>query len=100
MSRAKQNLDEHRFNLIAIKNRIPSGDLNKTMMQIDPEIAPLSLFLPSANDNKLLMYEFTVLIGRTLTKYFPALEWMKGHVPQHISHKYSKEMSNKSEVVS
>lgn len=39
------------------------------------------------------------LVSRILTTYFPALAFLARVVPKHILHKYSKKMSEKSEVV-
>lgn len=40
-----------------------------------------------------------ILVSRILTQYFPALSFLVSVVPKHILHRYSKEMSKKSEVV-
>ncbi len=43
--------------------------------------------------------EFKILVGRTLQKYVPELDWLNKYVPDHISHKYTKGTTIKSEIV-
>lgn len=37
-------------------------------------------------------------MGRTLVKYFPAMEWMEPCIPSHIPHQYSQQMESKSQI--
>ena len=46
------------------------------------------------------MPNFEKLVTRILVKYVPGLEHIFSKVSNHVEHKYSKQMSQKSKVVS
>ena len=65
------------------------------------EVNMCDKILPSSEDYRLLKNDFAVIISRMITAYLPFFgEDFKGLVQQHIPHKYTNEMCNKSEVVS
>lgn len=49
-------------------------------------------------DLKTIKSNLLVIVQRVLTKYIPDLAFLGSVVPDHILHKYSKEMSTKSDV--
>lgn len=98
MTMAKQNRDIHWVNHQMFFNRVSGNSLSKQAPQ-----APLFLqtvsnmtFLPSANDQLKQRSNYIVLISRMLVEYFNAFQPFKDVCIQHIPHKYSKEMSEKS----
>ena len=56
-------------------------------------------FLPSVADINAVKANLTILVARILVKHISALSFLSRVVPQHIHHKYSKEMASKSDVV-
>ena len=98
-----QKLCLHYFQSCAIKDRIDLSSLSSSMKSnTKPTLNNMmSAIRPSAEDNKAISLNFVTLISRILIdnmSYF-YLTFSDLFVP-HISHKYSKEMQKKSEVVS
>ena len=95
-----QSQSLHYFNLYAVCDRIDFSLFSCESSIIDPANLDMSVFLPSAADKDALFDNFTILISRILCGYFPTLCEYVSSVTQHIPHKYSREMSSKSHVVS
>jgi len=55
--------------------------------------------LPGPSTQKTLEQNFEILIARSLVNYLPAFKPLKGNVNQHITHQFTKELSQKSQVV-
>ena len=57
-------------------------------------------YLLTSEEIKKLQSDFKVLVGRIFLEFFkqPQFAAVKKLVPQHILHRYTKEMSSKSEV--
>lgn len=81
-----------------------SGSLKFSILFTEnPEITkskPESGIFPDGNTTKVLHESNKTLIARTLVKFVPSFELFQKNVPHHIKHQYSKEMAEKSEVVS
>ena len=57
--------------------------------------------IPNENDYQSLKSNFFVLVSQIIVEYMPFFNTdYKGIPQQHIPHKYTKQMSSKSEVVS
>ena len=57
--------------------------------------------IPTEEDYKSLKSDFSVLVSRAIVKFLPFFSAdYKDLAQSHIPHRYSKEMSAKSEVVS
>ena len=56
--------------------------------------------LPNPSTHELLARDMSIHIARCITTYLPAFKGFSKVVPWHINHKYSEEMSHKSEIVS
>lgn len=57
--------------------------------------------IPDGSDYQLLKANFTTLVSRIIVKHMPFFSAdCRGIPQQHIPHKYSRQMSSKSEVVS
>ena len=94
-----QNKSLHYVQLYAVKDRVNLSQLSQTFPSIC-EVA-LDTILPSDEDNASLMENMSILIARVIVNRIPFFNNdFKKLVPNHIQHKYSKEMCNKSEVVS
>ena len=99
MTSDDQNKDFHWCNHNAYLDRVNPTHLADDSPIADLEDVPNSTFLPSFNDQNLLLSDFTVLVGRVLVENFSAFEIFKDVIPLHIKHKYSDEMKNKTETV-
>ena len=90
MTMAKQNRDVHWVNHQMFLNRV-SGNLS-------PNEAPQRDLqaVPNASDQLRQRFNHTVLVSRMLVEYFDAFQPLKDACMQHIPHKHSEEMSQKS----
>ena len=59
----------------------------------------LSSFLPSSLDVDAVQSNLVVIFSRIICTYIKALAPLTKSVPEHISHIYSKEMAQKSDVI-
>lgn len=92
--------DHHAFAYIGVKDRInlsAFSDSNEPPVLSDEHIKTA---IPDSHDCRKMEENFCVLIARILTKHMPEFEEFASFVPSHIHHKYSSEMSTKSEIVS
>lgn len=60
----------------------------------------LAELLPTPSVIKRLKSRWAILSSRVLVKYIEKLRNMKSHVIKHITHPYSEQMKEKSELVS
>lgn len=81
------------------RTRTPAPELQHSGHLSQLKEVPVESFLPERKDVVAVKNNLVVLISRILTQYFPALGFLAKVVPKHILHRYSKEMSTKSEVV-
>ena len=95
----KQTKSLHYFNAYAVRDRIDTSHLAEKHTT-DPELH-LSDFLPSIDDYNALKNAFKVLVSRVLCNHMSFFKKnFSDAVINHIPHKYSKEMSQKSVIVS
>lgn len=96
-----QNSDMHwicqyiTFDRISSSNLDNSQPIMKDIKQFDNKE-----YLLSKCELKNMRDEYIVLVSRVLVEFFPCMKVIRKIVPQHISHKYSKEMAEKSEIIS
>ena len=91
----------HYFHVYAVADRVDtSQSSNQTTIIWDPQGVNLQVLLPSIDDEMIMKENFSTLISRVLVKHMKHLQSYTSIVSQHILHKYSKEMSEKSQVVS
>ena len=97
----KGNVDQHLFNVVAVQNRvnIPDELIGIKSSNINVKDVPFSFFIPTKEDEFSLQNEFKILISRDLVVYFEELDWLKKHIVNHIPHEYTKEQTQKSDVV-
>ena len=95
-----QSQSLHYFNMYAVQDRVDLSHLSNESRITDPDEIDFSKFLPSAEDYKAIIDNFIVLISRILVKHLPHFSQYASVVPKDIKHKYSKEMSKRSNVVS
>jgi len=87
----------HFVHSFAVKDRIAFSQFSsKTPTEVN-----VFDILPDDNDYKSLKSDFAVLVSRMIVEYMPFFSAdYKGISSKYIPHKYSKQMSSKSEVVS
>ena len=98
IGRAATNFDM--YNMVAVLNRISPYHLSNTEPVAEYSSFNMKNLLPSVDDNDKLRDHWICLVGCIITKYFPHLEWISQYFDAVISHRYSQEMSKKSNVVS
>ena len=88
----------HFFHTYAVKDRI---DLSNVREEIKvPEVVDLKTLLPSSNDKKEILANYGFLFSRTLRENMPYFKKLCKGMKCHITHEYSSEMAQKSEIVS
>ena len=88
----------HMFSMIVGRSRTPAPELPFTGQIAQLKDALPALFKPSVADVAVVKDNLVILVARTLTEYIPSLAAFSKVVPKHILHRYSAEMSKKSEV--
>lgn len=99
MQSSHQNVDLHYFASNLIVERVLCQNLSTTAPQRDIKTLPNSVFLLSNSEAIKLREDFKVLVGRILVANIPDLAFLKSILPEHIPHKYQKEMALKSTIV-
>ena len=84
MTSDNQNNDYHWFNHNAYWDRVKPTHLPDDGPIADLQEVPNSTFLPSLTDQKALLNDFIILIGRLLVENLIAFEIFKDVVPIHI----------------
>ena len=93
-----QNEMLHIFGLVVGKSRIPAPELCFTGQVSQLTDGSSGHFLPKSSDVAAVRNNLVTLVGRILTEYFPSLTRFSKVVAKHISHRYSAQMSKKSDV--
>lgn len=92
-----QTLSLHYVQMYGVKDRVDYS----TYSSLKQTEANLYSILPGLNDYELIKNDFVVVVSRIIQDNLAFFgDDFKNLVVQHIPHKYSKEMSTKSEVVS
>ena len=99
MTMSKQNRDIHWVNHKMFVNRVSGSLLSSDGPKCDLSTVQNSTFLPSVSDQQRQRFNYIILVSRMLVQYFDAYEPLRDVCIQHIPHKYSKEMSQKSTKV-
>lgn len=97
MTCERQNKDIHWVNHSAVMNRVTMQD--KEREQIDLLDLDNCKILPTVADHHDLRRDFTHLISRIVVEHLPCLNFLQSVCRAHIPHKYTREMSQKSEKV-
>ena len=95
-----QSQSLHYFNMYAVQDRIDLSHLSNESRVIDSDDIDLGKLLPLAEDYDALRSNFVILVSRILVENMPQLSKYAVFVTKNIEHKYSSEMSTKSNVVS
>lgn len=101
-SDAYRTVSAHYFHAYAVEDRVDFSNLSEeqpfSRTLDNKDLA--SMMVPTAEDDQVLFKHFKILIGRILVEN---IEFFKATfdnvVTRHIKHSYSKEMSQRSNVV-
>ena len=96
----RRGKDHHWFHMVAVQDRVVTGDISITQPLALVKDLELHTFLPTIEDCIRLNDEFITLTARVLTERMTAWKCLQDCVDTHIPHKFSKEMAMKSEIVS
>ena len=98
-----ENKDLHYFASTLILDRVPCEVLAQVSPRRDIKTLPNCHFLLNDAETEKLREDFKVLVGlvgRVLVENIPSLSFLKAVIPQHIVHRYSNELAQKSTIVS
>lgn len=90
----------HHFHSYGALNRVAISSGLSREPQAAVDSLPVSTFLPSASDCAALKVNYTILAERIIVEDIPYFHHLNGCVTQHIEHKYSQQMQQKSVTVS
>lgn len=90
----------HYFHSYAVHDRIDVSDLSDDQPKNDIQSLPVTTFVPSADDCTTLRSNYIVLVARVIVDKLPYFSSLHKCVVQHIPHRYSKAMEQKSKIVS
>ncbi len=90
----------HHFHSVATVGRVKTLSLDDEKPIGDIRKVPVSAFLPSAADCASMCDDFVVLAARIITDNFLCFASLRKCVPDHIDHKYSAVMKEKTISVS
>ena len=99
MTMSSQNSDLHWVSRKMVKNRVSGDDFDSTKPAADIMTVKNLKYLPTLADNERQRMDYIILTSRILTKYFDVLKPFEDVCVMHIPHKYSKELSKKSEKI-
>ena len=89
----------HMYSVLVGKSRTPAPSLSHSSHVSKLSQVPSSSFLPTCDDVHKVKANLVIIVSRVLTQYITALTPLSKAIPKHITHRYSTEMSKKSEVV-
>ena len=86
----------HYFHTYAVRDRV---DMSQFSDNVNIGEIPLQEILPTCQDEVIMRANLALLVRRVLAKYMPFFGALAKGLERHITHEFSKEMSQKSEVV-
>ena len=87
------------YSVLVGKSCTPAPSLSHSSHVSKLSQVPSSSFLPTCDDVHKVKTNLVIIVSRVLTQYITALTPLSKAIPKHITHRYSTEMSKKSEVV-
>lgn len=97
----QQTQSAHYFNCYAVLDRIDLSSLSDVLPRMQPNMKEvISKVFPNAHEESVMHDDFAVLLARMLCSHMTYFrETFADVIDWHIQHRYSAEMSTKSEVV-
>lgn len=90
----------HYFHAYAVKDRVVPKGLDSTGPQKSIDEIEMQEILPTPEVQEAIISDLAYIIPRVLVKYLTPYKAFSKAVMYHIPHAHSKEMAEKSEVVS
>ena len=87
------------YSILTSKSRTPAPSLSHRGTIGRVSDLSHSVFLPTRKDVETVKSNLVIIVSRVLTQYIAGLFPLRNSVKQHIRHKYTTEMSKKSDVV-
>lgn len=100
MTEDAQASTHHYFHMYGVRDRLDTSHLSDHAPSLDLSELNVDEVLPTEEDYKILRNNFAILISRVLKNRCSFFSKFASSVERHISHMFSDEMSQKSEVVS
>lgn len=94
------NRSLHSTHQFAVLAKVSDPALESTVPQKSLKDLQFIELLPDAAVQNNFVWQWAVLVSRVITKYLPPFKAFRKNVLFHIPHKYSNEMTTKSETVS
>lgn len=89
---------QHMYSMFVVRSRVLS--LSNSGPFANPSgIHSCLSFLPTGEDVAAIRENLVILVGCIICQYMKPLSFLSEVIPAHISHQYSEEMAQKSEVV-
>ena len=88
----------HMYSVLVARSRLPSLGLSQEGQVADISTLPWDSFLPSSHNIQQIKQNLIVIVSRLLTEYIKAFSPLSKYVLQHIQHRYTQQMSKKTEV--
>jgi hypothetical protein len=98
MSSEKQNRDLHLFTSNLIFSRVATTDMSNSPPGTCASTISVDDCIIQAAEKDCLFNSYAIIIGRLFANKLPAFSWLNDILPQHIPHKYSNEMAQKSTI--
>lgn len=94
------NRSIHWTHQFAVLDRVQGPEQTDRTSQKPVSEIQFAELLPDGNIQATLVQNWAIIVSRVITKYLKSFQYMKDVVIRHIPHQYSKEMSEKSTIVS
>lgn len=94
---ASHNQSLHYFHCYAVHDRVNLSSFSDEPTQVDTHLFSPEVLLPSKGDLSKILQNFAVLITRVVVAYLPCFKSFSAVVVKHIPHRFSSEMSKKSD---
>ena len=99
-TKSQTNKSLHYFHAYAVKDRVTSKELDNSRPQKSIDDLEMQEILPTAHVQEAIISDLAYIIPRVLVQHLLPYKAFRKAVLYHIPHPYSKEMAEKSEVVS
>ena len=90
----------HLFASNIIVNRLSFNHLDNTSPECPITNIDRECLFPNSNELRTARENFKILVGRICVQFLTKFKFLKSIVTQSIEHKFSKEMTQKSTIVS
>ncbi|XP_070555569.1 uncharacterized protein [Ptychodera flava] len=93
-----KNKDHHWFTLILVFDRIDFSSFPNETPKANLHDMPPSSFIPSKEEKQIFRSNIIILVARIIVTHLTKFKHLASVVPDHIAHRYSQQMEQKSSV--